>query len=144
VEQSRPCYICITVHGNVIRLDKPQPLYTFYRRRDGAEHEGGCAITDEGTWKNATSRPLRRTSPLIGFPPALRHFGISCKTTRLGCSPAFKRRTRPDERTFPHPTLNAQLTKAPYWFSFSVTESLMADETHSSAVRMSERRRLVA
>jgi hypothetical protein len=66
------------------------------------------------------------------LPPALFHFGNSSAATLFGLSPAFNRLIKVEDPTFPQPSLNAHETKAPYWFSLSLIESLMSLEMHFS------------
>ena len=72
-----------------------------------------------------TSAALRLTSPGNVCPPALFHFGSSSAITVFGSSPALSRLRRVEDCTFAPPTLNAQETRAPYWFAFKTTAEVV-------------------
>lgn len=77
------------------------------------------------TLESLTSAARRRTRPGMTFPPARRHLGSSAGRTFAGLSPLLRRLTSWEPWALPQPTLKAQLTRAPYWFSLSLTLSLV-------------------
>lgn len=105
---------------------------------------GGWAITLEAVLNKVTSAALLLTNPGNTCPPALFHFGNSSSATVFGFSPLFNLLTNVDDPEFPHPTLNAQETSAPYWLALSLTLSAMSRAIQFWYVRRSEASRAEA
>lgn len=83
-------------------------------------------MTLEAVLNRVTSAALLLTSPGKTCPPALFHLGNSSDATVLGVSPLFNLEINVEDAVFPHPTLNAQETRAPYWFALRTTVSRMS------------------
>ena len=95
-----------------------------------AQHSTGRAQSLVGVFCNLTSASRRRTSPGRTSPPPLFQRGNSSSATVLGLSSALRRSRSVDEPAAPQPTLNAQLTRAPYWFAFKTTSVLVSMVMH--------------
>lgn len=76
--------------------------------------QAGKAPAFVPVFANVTSAALRLTNPGNTSPPALFHLGNSSPITVFGLSPAFSRFNSVELCTFAPPTLNVQLTSAPY------------------------------
>lgn len=101
-------------------------------------------MTFEEVLNSATSFALLVTKPGNTSPPALFHLGNSCSATVFGVSPLFSLLINVEDPEFPHPTLNAHETSAPYWFALSLTLSTISRAMQFWNVRRSLTRRLVA